>query len=720
MAKLRRVTAAGILVAALAAVVPGHAQQSAGQRPPAQGTPQPQPSAPVQPQPQAQQGQQVQGAPADPQQPIFRAGINFVRVDVIVSDRNGNVINDLKPEDFEVTEQGQPQTVETFKLIALDGGLNASLAEPIRQIRSDDDEQAEAAREDVRLFGIFLDDYHVRLESGMQAREQLARFIETQLGPSDMVGLMYPLQPMDSVRMTRNHAAITAALREFRGRKYDYTPRNPFEERYAHYPAETVERIRNQVSMSALKALMTKMGGLKEGRKALILLSEGYTNMLPPQLRDPMASAPGVGNPNRLDPLAGGGLMEDRMAFSANMDLDADLRWLTDTANRNNIAIYAVDPRGLAAQEFGIDQNINARTDRTYLNSTMETLRTLALQTDGRAIVNRNDLTIGMKQIVRDSSAYYLLGYNSSFTATDGKFHEVRVRVKRPGVQVRARRGYWAFTNEDAQRALAPPKAETPKAVESALAAIATPPRSSRLVRTWIGTDRGANGRTKVTLVWEPAPRLAGEPARPGEAPVRMSVTAIAPDGSPYFRGRAPGVAGSAASAPASTVAPAGGVVTFEAPPGKVQMRLAVESADNEVLDSEVREFDVPDLTTAPVALGTPELFRARTVREFQQAKNDPNARPTAAREFSRTERVFIRIPAYGAGSTPQVTARLLNRGGEAIDELPVVASAARAGDAREIDLALTALPQGEYIVEVTLSGAGEPVKELIGFRITG
>ena len=85
----------------------------------------------------------------------------------------------------------------------------------------------------------------------------------------------------------------------------------------------------------------------------------------------------------------------------------------TTLANRNNVAIYAVDPRGLATNEFGIDQNISMQTDRDYLNSTMDTLRTLAEQTDGRAIVNRNDLTMAMKQIVRDTSAYYLLGYNS-------------------------------------------------------------------------------------------------------------------------------------------------------------------------------------------------------------------------------------------------------------------------------------------------------------------
>ena len=241
-----------------------------------------------------------------------------------------------------------------------------------------------------------------------------------------------------------------------------------------------------------MKSLIVHMGGLKEGRKALILISEGYNALLPPQMRDQNANIPGSGNAAAGDPFAGANnIMEDRAQFSASMDMESDLRDLYDTANKNNVAIYAVDPRGLSAGEFGIDQNIAQSIDRNYLNATMETLRTLAINTDGRAIVNRNDLTAGMKQIVRDNSAYYLLGYNSTFTATDGKFHEIRVRVKRPGVQVRSRKGYWAFTNDDAKRALAPAKPEPPKAVETALASITTPTHSSRLVRTWIRDRTG-------------------------------------------------------------------------------------------------------------------------------------------------------------------------------------------------------------------------------------
>ena len=80
----------------------------------------------------------------------------------------------------------------------------------------------------------------------------------------------------------------------------------------------------------------------------------------------------------------------------------------------------------------------------------------MADETDGRAILNSNDLGRGLAQMMRDASAYYLLGYSSSAAPTDGRFHQIRVRVKRPGIEVRARRGYWALKPDEAATAMAP------------------------------------------------------------------------------------------------------------------------------------------------------------------------------------------------------------------------------------------------------------------------
>jgi VWFA-related protein len=713
----RTITAAAAVLAFVGLTGDAQQQTQTQTQPAQQGQQQP-----AQPQP----GQQP---PADQQQPVFRSGINFVRVDVIITDKNGNQVADLKETDFDVTEDGKPQKIETFKLVKLDGGRTEAIKEPPKQIRSDYDEESEAARDDVRLFCIFFDDYHVRRGASMSVRNPITKFVDTQIGPSDMVGIMYPLESTASVRMTRNHDAVMRAVQQFQGRKYDYTPRNQYEEKYAYYPTEVVEKIRNQVSLSAIKSLIVHMGSLKEGRKALLLVSEGYTNALPPQMRNADATRPGSGNPNAFNPMAGvNDPNEDRYQFFSNLDLDSDLREVYDTANRNNVAIYAIDPRGLPGFEFDINEGVNIQTDSTYLRSTMDTLRVLADNTDGRAIVNRNDLDVGMKQITSDSSAYYLIGYNSAQAPADGKFHEIKVRVKRPGVQVRARKGYWALNAEQAARAMQPPKPATPKAVDEALASVNRPSRAA-VVRTWIGTSRGENGKTRVTFVWEPIPRTPGESAasRAGD-PVRVSLMAIAPDGSPMFRGRVPDMAVASASptgvaaagqsaAPSSTKGASR--VSFDVAPGKVQLRVSVEGTSSQVLDSEVREITVPDLTSASTLLGTPALFRARTIPEFNRLKADPDAVPTAVREFTRTDRLLVRAPAYGpAGTAPALSVHVLNRAGQPMNELTTAPSPTP--NQTQIELPLASFPPGEYVLEIKATGDGGEAKELVGFRVAG
>src|SRR5216684_6957985 len=665
--------------------------------------------------PNAQQAPTAQQPPAPPA-PTFRAGVNFIRVDVIASDKSGALVTNLKPEDFEVTEQGKPQKIEAFKLVSLDGGLMATGDQTPRPIHSDDDEQREAARDDVRLFAIFLDDYHVKLGSSLAAREQIARFVDTQLGPSDMIGVMYPLTSLYSVLMTRNHDAIMRGIEQFKGRKYDYRPMNDAEEKYMYYPVETVEQIRNQVSLSALRGLIIHLGGLKEGRKALILVSEGYSSLVPPQLRDSNAQMPGSGNPNRGNPAAGAGgtdVTENRAQNLAMFDIESQLRDVYEEANHYNVSIYAVDPRMLATGEFGLDlPAIDSRLDQQYLNSTMDTLRTLSLNTDGRAIVNRNELTLAMKQIVRDTSGYYLLGYNSTFTANDGKFHEIKVRVKRPGIEVRARKGYWALSRTEAASASAPPKPSVPKPVDLAISA-ATAATQSRIVRTWLGAERGADGKTKVTLVWEPSPLVPGVPVRASDVPSRISVTAAGDDGTPYFRGRVP------EAVPAPGPSAAGGRTTFEVPPGKLRLRLSVEGSGTNVLDTETREITIPDLTAPLTLLSTPEVFRARTAREMQQLKNDARPLPVVGREFSRTDRLLIRVPAYGPGTAaPKLTAHLLSRTGQRMSDLPVTASASP-DKPPEIEFPLSGLAAGDYVIEIDATGDGGDAQELLAFRVT-
>jgi len=681
--------------------------------------------------PGAQQSQPDQSQQTPP--PVFRTGINYVRVDVIVSGKNGTPVADLKQSDFEVTEDGKPQSIENFKFIKLDGGVASQIDEGApKPIRNDDDEQQEAARDDVRLFAIFLDDYHVRKENSLRVRAPLEQFVQTQLGPSDMIGLMYPLESVLGVRMTRNKDQVARGLDKFLGRKYDYTPENDVERQYAYLPAETQEQIRVRVSLSAIQGLIVHMGTLKEGRKQLIVVSEGWLNMLPAAVaaQNPTVGGNGVGiapgGAGIIDPVGTAGLSGAQANFAAQMDMEQLLRDVYDEANKANVALYMVDPRGLATGEFDVsDGNVSLEADRRALNQSQDTLRTLAVETDGKAIINRNDLVAGMKQVVSDVSAYYLVGYNSTQNPSDGKFHEIKVRVKRPGLQVRARRGYWALTHEEMALSNAAPKPAAPKAVTQALSTLATNATASRVrsIRTWIGTSRGDNGKTRVTFVWEPMPRSPGSPPLPdSQQPARVAVTAVGSEGNPYFRGRVPDVA--LASNSRESVAAAGGAgrgpqrVVFDASPGDMQLRLSIEGAAAGVIDSEIRDIAVPDLTKTQTMLSTPAVYRARTPRELQQMKADPQAVPATLREFSRTDRVFVRVQAYGAGG-PKVEAHLLNRAGQPMQELPVAAGTDGSPGDTSVDLPLAAIAPGEYVLELKATGEGGEAKELVGFRVT-
>jgi VWFA-related protein len=649
--------------------------------------------------------QQPAPPPAD-QAPIFRTDINFVRVDVIVTDRQGNPVHDLVQEDFEVTEDGKPQAIQTFKLINVSDDTGVG-ADPPREVRNVIEEQMEAARDDVRLFAIFLDDYHVRLENSMRAREPIARFVEGQLNPKDMAGVMYPLWSINDVLLSRNRKQLASAVRQFTGRKYDYTPRNAFEERYVHYVSTIeAERIRNQVTLTALKGLIIKLGGLREGRKAIILISEGFTNSLPAQMNDQVATCNGglCGNQPRARPDGvGNPAMQQRLdsqEFFLETDLLSDLRMVYELANRYNTTIYAVDPRGLAPFEFDLSSAGQAAVSLTkntaMLDNTMDTLRVLADETDGRAILNTNDLDKGMKQIVRDSSAYYLLGYTSAVT-TDGKFHKLNVRVKRPGLQVRARPGYLALSAVEAERALAPKKVGPPPAITEALGTLAATAQQRRNpIRSWIGMSPGADGKTKISFIWNPAPVVPGVRR---EAAASVALLAGGANSELYYREKA--------------LAP--GRVEFEVPPGPVELDIGVQDPSGEVLDRETRKLVVPSLGLG-VTLSTPEVFRGRTLPEWQSIAADAKAIPVIEREFRRTDRLLIRVGAQSTNSTPVVTARMLNREGGEMSALPV--TPAGFGALQHIDVPLSALPPGDFLIEVIAKDGADQASTLVAIRV--
>jgi hypothetical protein len=295
-----------------------------------------------------------------------------------------------------------------------------------------------------------------------------------------------------------------------------------------------------------------------------------------------------------------------------------------------------------------------------------------------------------------------MLTYRSAHEE-NGTFHPIAVRAKRAGVQLRARAGYWAPSADDRLRAEVVARANTPPVVVP----LEPARRSSPLIRPWFGLSMGEDDRMKVTFVWEPTSAVPG--SRAGTTAARLDLTVLGADDAVVFKG------------PVLPAGPEAGLsdgpsrVVFETAPGRLRLRMNIQDGDRRDVDTDVRDLIIRDLR-GRVAIGTPEVLRARNAREFRALGADPDATPVSSRIFSRTERLLIRFPAYAPDGEPTVSARLLNRMGQAMRTLDV--SAGVGGD-HEIDLQLSGLASGEYQLELDASSSAGSVTERIDFRVT-
>jgi VWFA-related protein len=631
-------------------------------------------------------------AQSQAQQPTFRARVDSVSVDVSVTDRQGNPVTDLTADDFEIRERGKVQTIETFKLIRIDDSQDAS---PPRDLTSLEDQHRETARDDNRLLVIFLDDYHVRRGNAMRIRQDLARFVG-QLAPRDLVALMHPLLPATAITFSRNHDATASQIMAFEGRKYDYTPRHPIEAQYQMLGPEAQEALRNESTLSALEAVCIYLGSLREGRKTVLFVSEGLSSTVPSGIRTrgAIVTAP-------LPALQG---------MAASADLFSQLRDVFVQAGRSNTSVYTLDPRGLAGSDFGIDEAVDSDADRRVLNEATDSLRTIADETDGRAIVGRNNPLPDLERMRRDLSVYYLIGYTSSLAPRDGKFHEIDVRLKqRRGLEVRARKGYWAFTAADYERATAPPKPLPPRDVLDALEDLAAviEPSTRRPVVLYLGATRAERDNATLTFAWE-STATSTTPAI--DTAERVTIVAHAITGDVLFKGPVPPVDGAS---------PPGGRVTFAAPAGSVRVQAITENARGTRIDSDSVTLDVPDFAGGGLTISTPAIYRGRTVFDLQQVRQQPSPRPAAVRAFSRSERLLLRFEVFaGGGAVPAVTMRLLNSNGDELAPLPPPARPSPS--TFESEFGLGAFPPGDYLVEIQATAADQSLRRLIGIRVTG
>lgn len=648
-----------------------------------------------------------------PQQlPVFRAGTVLVRVDAYPR-KDGKIVEGLTKDDFQIFEDGKPQAVDGFEFIRIEP--NTPEAE-LRDPTSAADGERQATDPHNRVFVVYLDMFHTTVAGSFYAQQPAINFLTRVIGPNDLFGVLTPRVPVNHLTFARRTETVDAELRKY----WDWGERG----RLAEIPLDATESklmlcgrdglvalYREDQTATSLEQLVTRLGNLRDERKNILFLSEGW---VPLKGASPGYGG-GIGRPNL--PTVGVGAT-GQLTMGARPNQDVDTHWcdmqvtrlsqidfdrrfrdLLTQARRANVAFYPVDLAGLRTGMPGVNEypasNAAVRgfldTYAQTSTSRMQLLQELAENTDGRAVVNTNDLAGGVKRIADDLSAFYLLGYYSTNSANDGKYRRIDVKVKTPGVRVSARPGYVAPTEEmrKAEEAARNKPVTAPTAVDLELGRLARVRTDASLYTMASVTP------TEVKAVVEIASREieSGGWGRGGNVSVTLTSKA---DASAVIQ-----VKGVIAENTRSTVIK---IPIASANPSGWRLRVRIAGPAGDLED----ELDVMPLAAA--AVGEPSVFRAGA---------SPRAplQPVADFQFRRTERIHVEWPA--ARSMDNRSARLLNRRGEPLPiELPVTEKPDGDRVAIAVGVGLAPLAQGDYVIELTASAGAEKIQKLVAFRV--
>ena len=670
--------------------------------------------------------------------PVFRAGANFVLVDAYPQ-RDGRLVEGLTAEDFEVREDGKPQQVETFEFVRVEPSMSEAQ-------RRDPNTQREAemlaADPHNRVFVIYLDTLHTTVEGSHRIRAPLVDALNRLVAPNDLFGVMTPNMDPRHIVYGRRLLGIEEQLTrhwawgERNGLNSD--PQDPVERNlYTCFECKPtpqgcvpwwvndgarkrrlydvlVDRRREDRTLTSLEKLLDHLAGLREARTVALAVTDGWLLYREDRaLAEEAGAIPSrpqnitIGPGGRLG-VAGLGQTATSDGASCNTELlrlamldnDRRFRDLLRHANRANVSFYPITAGGLSVVDRPITEraipNPNNPPGETPVVENMrrvtervDTLRTLAENTDGIAIVNTNDLSAGLKRIVDDVSAYYLLGYYSTNPKFDGRIRNIQVRMKPAGLTVRARRSYLA-PNESAVRAeasAAPTAAATAAtAVEEALGVLARLRPGAELF------IHGVHEGDAATVVVEMASAVATRWNRGTD----VQVTLTGPGG--------------------ETVASAEGRIETNTRGTLLRIPLAAPTAGPLRVTARIRSGtesieDRGEVRPAPGrVLGGTLLFRGTS------AASSP-LRPVADYQYRRTERAHLEWAILS--SLDRREGRLLGRNGQPL-AVPVTVTE-RQSNGRNVlaaDVNLAPLSEGDYVVEVTAGSGADNEQRRVPIRV--
>jgi VWFA-related protein len=384
----------------------------------------------------------VIGQVPQPEQPTFRTGVVLVTTDVIPRDGSGRFISDLTKDNFTILEDGQPQKLESFALVH--GGrtfntLTATPPPPPEGIVLPTTSRRVASDSTGRFLLVFVDDLHFEAEYTPHVRRLVTTLADTLMHDGDLIAMVSSGPSSIEIQPTYDRKLIASAASKIRGS--GMTAAEIFK---LLETSQGPPDLRNRAQQAFYTAynMVSSLDAVANKRKAIIYISPGYDF-------DPFAE----GRMGR-DRIMGGRFAEptrflmdqENPYFSlgrvtADLDLFRYMRELTLAANRTNATFYPVDPRGLAGV-VDAAQNLDQSEWRTHLQKTMSSLRFLAEETGGFAVVNDNDFTSAFKRIDAETSDYYVLGYYSSNPDPKRRVRALEVKVDRPNVTVASRREY--------------------------------------------------------------------------------------------------------------------------------------------------------------------------------------------------------------------------------------------------------------------------------------
>jgi VWFA-related protein len=580
---------------------------------------------------------------------VVRITSNLVQVDVTVRDKDGRPVTDLRAEDFEVLEDGRPQQITNLSYVALDAARASAsdAARPTGAAHSANASQTGAAvvappppsarlrPEQVRrTVALVVDDLGLSFESIASARTSLRKFVDEQMQPGDLVAVVRTSAGVGALQQfTSDKRLLYAAIERVRW----YPPGRGGTGAFAAIEKDlvgesnnTAATIRANTTDRATYTGMTAAGTMNLPDQSTSILDLRDTNDLTDRYREELFASGTLGALNfvvrGLKELPG---RKSVVLYSDSIPVFRKdgrservletLRRLADVANRASVVIYSVDARGLQSLALTATDNTSAMTRSSQIRAAVAErganyfesqngLSYLAEQTGGLFIHNTNDVAEGVRLALEDQKGYYLIGYrpeDATFDQQTGarRFHQLSVRVKRPGLRVRTRNGFYGFTEEEAARPLRTTRAaQLQGAINSPFSSGALPLRMTSLF-----ADDAQTGSFMRSLVHLDARALTFDKQPDGSYRSTIDVLALAygDDGRVVNQVERTDTITVAADR-YENVLRHGLVYLVNVPaarPGAYQLRLAVRDATTERVGSASQFVEVPNLADRRLAV---------------------------------------------------------------------------------------------------------------------